>query len=84
MRPRLTVTRKMCVQVDKGLKMVNDTILPLLSPNNVPHKVHILEHHTDTETIAKAIAAKAIELGAHSITLAHHHKGTLTVRSVSA
>eukprot|EP00892_Ulva_mutabilis_P000292 jgi/Ulvmu1/10263/UM060_0064.1 len=64
--------------VEKGLQMVKEHILPLFSPNNVPHKVHILEHHTDTETIAKSIAAKADELGAHSITLAHHHKGTLT------
>lgn len=60
--------------------MVKETILPLLSPKNVPHKVHILEKHTDTETIARAIAGKAEELGAHSITLAHHQKGTLTVR----
>ena len=69
-----------CVQVDKGLQMVKETILPMLAPSHVAHKVHILEHHTDTETIAKAIADKAVELGAHSITLAHHHKGTLTVR----
>lgn len=64
--------------VDKGLAMVHERVLPLLSPHNVPHKVHILEKHTDTETIAKAIAAKAEELRAHSITLAHHKKGTLT------
>lgn len=64
--------------VEKGLQMVKETILPLLSPKNVPHKVHILEKHTDTETIARAIAGKAEELGAHSITLAHHQKGTLT------
>lgn len=59
--------------------MVQDTILPLLSPKSVPHKVHIMNKHTDTETIAKAIAEKAAELGAHSITLAHHQKGALTV-----
>lgn len=67
------------MQIDKGLTLVHDTILPLLSPKNVPHKVHILNKHTDTETIARAIADKAAELGAHSITLAHHQKGALKV-----
>jgi D-arabinose 5-phosphate isomerase GutQ len=61
--------------------MVTSKIAPILEPKGVTYRVHVLAHSTNTAGIAEAIAEKAKEIGAHSITMTHHKKSNITVRA---
>ena len=51
-----------------------------VTPPQIPFKLHVIVGPTDTDSIAKVVAAKAEDLGASLVVVARHSKGKLKVR----
>jgi hypothetical protein len=67
------------IQVKSGMEMMQSRVTPLLDSQAISYKVHVLAHATSTAGIADIIGKKAMEIGAHSISMAHHHKTMVQV-----
>lgn len=63
--------------------MVKSKAAPRLDEQSMAYKVHVLTHATTSSGIAKIIGKKAKELHAHCITMAHHQKSALKVRTAA-
>jgi hypothetical protein len=69
------------MQMERGVEMVKNKVGPVLAEREVSYKVHVLRHSTNNTGIASAIAQKAKDLNAHSITMTHHKHNPVAVRS---
>jgi hypothetical protein len=70
-----------CMQMRKRVEMVQTKVGPILAERDVKYQVHVLTHSTNPSGIASAIANKAKEIHAHSITMTHHKHNPLAVSS---
>jgi calcineurin-like phosphoesterase len=69
------------MQVERGRDLVQSKVGNMLAEREVSYTVHVLKHTTNTTGVASAIANKAKELNAHSITMTHHKHNVLAVSS---
>jgi hypothetical protein len=69
------------MQVKKGMEMVQAKVGPIMEERDAKYHVHVLKHPTIPSGIASAIAKKAEQLNAHSITMTHHKHNPVAVRS---
>jgi hypothetical protein len=69
------------MQVKKGMEMVQEKVGLIMDERDAKYFVHVLTHPTNTSGIASAIADKAKDLNAHSITMTHRKHNPVAVRS---
>jgi hypothetical protein len=64
------------------MEMVQAKVGPIMEERDAKYHVHVLKHPTNPSGIASAIANKAEQLNAHSITMTHHKHNPVAVCSV--
>jgi hypothetical protein len=70
------------MQVKKGMDMVQAKVGLIMDERDAKYHVHVLKHPTNPSGIASAIADKAEQLNAHSITMTYHKNNPVAVRSI--
>ncbi|KAK2076886.1 hypothetical protein QBZ16_005114 [Prototheca wickerhamii] len=67
-------------EIEDTKTMVTHRFAERLVSEKIPFKLHVIVGPTDTDSIAKVVAAKAEDLGASLVVVARHSKGKLKVR----
>jgi hypothetical protein len=70
------------MQVKKGMEMVQEKVGLIMEERDAKYHVHVLKHPIKPSGIASAIANKAEQLNAHSITMTFREHNPVAVRSV--